>query len=227
MSLDPQGGGIAPALIMEGLIPCAPFKPSVAITVKVLEVSRVAHARCPQLAIQSFVKTLCDLHGVCGIPHTFSLSYVFQTPYLPYLRKQFSIFYDLYLDLHRNSEKTILKSLGSNSFSWRLKHACPACMYKPQGEAKLIYEILVTMDGNKSLKRVLCHCKVHSDGDTGTDTEFVMGKSKEYTDTHDAGDNYYCMYCREAMVMVTMGPVASQTSGQVTVTTSPVAKKPV
>ncbi|KAJ7671759.1 hypothetical protein B0H14DRAFT_3102333 [Mycena olivaceomarginata] len=161
---------------MEGLIPCAPFKPSVAITVKVLEVYRVAHARCPQLAIQSFVKTLCDLHG---------------TPYLPYLRKQFSICYDLYLDLRRNSEKTVLKSLGRDSFSWRLKHACLACMYKLQGESKLIYDILVTMDGNNSLKRVLRCCKVHSDGDTGTDAEFVMGKSKEYTDTRDAGDNYY------------------------------------
>ncbi|KAJ7820326.1 hypothetical protein B0H14DRAFT_3089255 [Mycena olivaceomarginata] len=176
VSLDPQGGGIAPALIMEGLIPCAPFRPSVAITVKVLEVYRVAHARCPQLAIQSFVKTLCDLHG---------------TPYLPYLRKQFAICYDLYLDLRRNSEKTVLKSLGRDSFSWRLKHACPACMYKLKGEAKLIYDILVAMDGNNSLKRILRRCKVHSDGDTGTGAEFVLGKSKEYTDNRDAGENYY------------------------------------
>ncbi|KAJ7840292.1 hypothetical protein B0H14DRAFT_3086874 [Mycena olivaceomarginata] len=176
VSLDPQGGGIAPALIMEGLIPCAPFRPSVAITVKVLEVYRVAHARCPQLAIQSFVKTLCDLHG---------------TPYLPYLRKQFAICYDLYLDLRRNSEKTVLKSLSRDSFSWRLKHGCPACMYKLKGEAKLIYDILVAMDGNNSLKRVLRRCKVHSDGDTGTGVEFMLGKSKEYTDNRDAGENYY------------------------------------
>ncbi|KAJ7880232.1 hypothetical protein B0H14DRAFT_3082710 [Mycena olivaceomarginata] len=161
---------------MEGLIPCAPFRPSVAITVKVLEVYRVAHARCPQLAIQSFVKTLCDLHG---------------TPYLPYLWKQFSICYDLYLDLRRNSEKTVLKSLGRDSFSWRLKHACPACMYKLKGEAKLIYNILVAMDGNNSLKRVLRRCKVHSDGDTGTGAEFMLGKAKEYTDNRDAGENYY------------------------------------
>ncbi|KAJ7805132.1 hypothetical protein B0H14DRAFT_3091661 [Mycena olivaceomarginata] len=162
VSLDPQGGGIAPALIMEGLIPCAPFRPSVAITVKVLEVYRVAHARCPQLAIQSFVKTL--------------------TPYLPYLRKQFAICYDLYLDLRRNSEKTVLKSLGHDSFSWRLKHAW-------RGKAHLRY--LVAMDGNNSLKRVLRRCKVHSDGDTGTGAEFVLGKSKEYTDNWDAGENYY------------------------------------
>ncbi|KAF8131788.1 hypothetical protein K438DRAFT_1788137 [Mycena galopus ATCC 62051] len=119
VSLDPQGGGIVLALIMEGLIPCAPLKPSVAITVKVLEVHRVAHARCPQLAMQSFVKTLCG------------------------------------------------------------------------GEDKLIFDILVTMDNNNSLKRVLCCEKVHSDGDTGTGQEFVLGKSKEYVDNRDTGENYY------------------------------------
>ncbi|KAJ7327681.1 hypothetical protein DFH08DRAFT_816511, partial [Mycena albidolilacea] len=34
--------------------PCAPWKPSVAVTVRVLEMYRIAHARCPQFAIQSF-----------------------------------------------------------------------------------------------------------------------------------------------------------------------------
>ncbi|KAJ7681542.1 hypothetical protein B0H14DRAFT_3101747 [Mycena olivaceomarginata] len=110
----------------------------------------VAHASCPQLAIQSFVKTLCDLHGVCGIPHIFSLFYVCQTPYLP------------------NSEKTVLKSLGRDSFSWRLQARMSGL------HSKLIYDILVTMDGNNSLKRVLRRCKVHSDGDTGTDAEFIL-----------------------------------------------------
>ncbi|KAF8202827.1 hypothetical protein K438DRAFT_2102387, partial [Mycena galopus ATCC 62051] len=176
VSLDPRGGGIASALIMAGLIPCAPTKPSVAITVQVLEMYRVAHARCPHFAIQAFVKTLCDLHG---------------TPYLPYLRKQFSICYDLYLDLRRNSEKMVLKSLGRNSFAWRLKHACPPCMYKLEGEEELIFKLLVTMDGNNSLKRILRREKIHSDGDTGTGAEFAVGKSKERMDNRDAGENYY------------------------------------
>jgi hypothetical protein len=68
IALDPRGGGISPALIMQGLVPCSPWKPTAAITTRVLEVYRVAHARCPQLAIQAFVKTLCDLHGVCLLP---------------------------------------------------------------------------------------------------------------------------------------------------------------
>ncbi|KAJ7795486.1 hypothetical protein B0H14DRAFT_2620904 [Mycena olivaceomarginata] len=63
VKLDPRGNGVAPALILEGLVPCAPYQPDVAITVRVLEAFRVLHARAPQLAIQPYVKSLCDLHG--------------------------------------------------------------------------------------------------------------------------------------------------------------------
>src|SRR5277367_4821456 len=48
----------------EGLVPCAPHLPTLAITVHILELYRIASLRCPHLAIHSFVKALCDLHGV-------------------------------------------------------------------------------------------------------------------------------------------------------------------
>ena len=67
VAMDPRGNGVVPVLIMSGLIPCAPWKPSVAVTVRVLKMYRIAHARCPQLAVQSFVKTLCDLYKVRSI----------------------------------------------------------------------------------------------------------------------------------------------------------------
>ncbi|KAJ7678584.1 hypothetical protein B0H14DRAFT_3536376 [Mycena olivaceomarginata] len=82
VKLDPCGNGIAPALILEGLVPCVPYKPDVAITVCVLEAFRVLHVHTPQLAIQPYVKSLCDLHGV---------------PFKPYLSQQFSIAYDVHL----------------------------------------------------------------------------------------------------------------------------------
>ncbi|KAJ7852886.1 hypothetical protein B0H14DRAFT_3656102 [Mycena olivaceomarginata] len=63
VELDAGGAGVAAALIKQGLMPCAPWKPSVAIATRVLELYRTTHIRCPQLAIQSFVKSLCDLHG--------------------------------------------------------------------------------------------------------------------------------------------------------------------
>lgn len=62
--LDPRANGVVPALILAEMIPCAPWAPTVAIKTRVLEAYRVTHVRCPQLAIQAFVKSLCDLHGV-------------------------------------------------------------------------------------------------------------------------------------------------------------------
>ncbi|KAJ7840481.1 hypothetical protein B0H14DRAFT_2587381 [Mycena olivaceomarginata] len=63
VTLDAQAKGIAPALLLAQLVPCAPWRPTVAIKVRVLEAYRVLHVRSPQLAIQLFVKSLCDLHG--------------------------------------------------------------------------------------------------------------------------------------------------------------------
>ncbi|KAJ7878793.1 hypothetical protein B0H14DRAFT_3435392 [Mycena olivaceomarginata] len=137
---------------------------------RVLEAYRVAHVQCPHLAIQSFVKALCDLHGF---------------PYRPYLCQQFSIAYDLYLDLRRRTDECVMKALGRNS-SWRLKHACPACTYKLKGEDLLIFNMLTTMDGNDLLKRVLRRQKVGmEDTETG---EPVLGE--------DAGDGYFSSRAR-------------------------------
>ncbi|KAJ7857422.1 hypothetical protein B0H14DRAFT_3085219 [Mycena olivaceomarginata] len=173
--LDPRGNGVVPALILEGLVPCAPDRPTVAVKVRVLEVYRVAHVRCPHLAIQSFVKSLCDLHGV---------------PYRPYLCQQFSIAYDLYLDLRRRTDERVMQALGRDS-KWRLKHACPACTYELEGEDALIFHMLTCMDGNDSLKRVLRRAKVPmTDSETG---EPVLGRSSERVDNRDAGDGYFTL----------------------------------
>ncbi|KAJ7291858.1 hypothetical protein C8J57DRAFT_1212280 [Mycena rebaudengoi] len=115
VTLDASGRGIATALIKQGLVPCAPFVPSVVIGTKVLE------------------------------------------------------------------------ALDRGSPTWRLRHACPACMYKLEGEAALIFSLLATMDGNDSLKRILSREKA-------TETEAgepVMGKSSERSDKRDGGEDYY------------------------------------
>ncbi|KAJ7814400.1 hypothetical protein B0H14DRAFT_3090110 [Mycena olivaceomarginata] len=146
---------------MEGLIPSAPTSLTVAINIRVVEAYCVIHVRCPHLAVQAFVKSLCDIHGV---------------PYRPYLCQQFSIAYDLYLNLRRRTEERMMKVLGRDS-SWRLKHAWGGAM---------IFEMLVTMDGNNSLKRMLRCEKVTSEMG-----EPVLGKSREHVDNKDAGDGYY------------------------------------
>ncbi|KAJ7134942.1 hypothetical protein C8R43DRAFT_894543 [Mycena crocata] len=170
--LDPTAGGVAPALILEGLMPCAPWKPSVVIKIRVLEAYRVTHVRCPHLAVQAFVKALCDIHGVA---------------YKPYLCQQFSIAYDLYLDLRRRVDERVMKALGRDS-TWRMRHACPACTYKLEGEDQLIFDMLTTMDGNDSLKRVLRRTKTTmEENELG---EPILGSSKERVDNRDASDGY-------------------------------------
>ncbi|KAF8143976.1 hypothetical protein K438DRAFT_1922403 [Mycena galopus ATCC 62051] len=160
VELSADGTGVPAALIKQGLIPCSPWDPSVAIATRVLELYRTTHIRCPQLAIQSFVKSLCDLHGV---------------PYRPYLPEQFSIAYDLYLELRRQTDHRVNVALGRDTPGWQLKHTCPVCMYKLEGEEDLIFSMLVTMDGNDSLKR----------------EEPVLGPSKEREDSRDGGEDYF------------------------------------
>ncbi|KAJ6510311.1 hypothetical protein DFH09DRAFT_1435255 [Mycena vulgaris] len=154
-------------------MPCAPWTPTVAIRLRVLEAYRVTHVRCPQLAIQSYVKSLCDIHEV---------------PYRPYLCQQFSIAYDLYLELRRRTDERVMHALGRDS-SWRLKHACPACMYKLEGEDQLIFSMLTTMDGNDSLKRVLRREKTTMEQEEADDP--TLANSKERVDNRDAGDGYF------------------------------------
>ncbi|KAJ6459300.1 hypothetical protein C8R45DRAFT_1109624 [Mycena sanguinolenta] len=171
VELNADGAGVASALIKQGLVPCSPWTPSVAIATRVLELYRTTHIRCPQLAIQAFVKSLCDLHGVA---------------YRPYLREQFSIAYDVYLELRRKTDALVNQALGRDAPNWRLKHTCPACMYKLEGEDELIFSILTTMDGNDSLKRVLRRAKTD-----GSEDEPTLGPSIEREDSRDGGEDYF------------------------------------
>jgi uncharacterized protein YrzB (UPF0473 family) len=111
-----------------------------------------------------------------------------QKPYRPYLCQQFSIAYDLYLDIRRRTDERVMKVLGRDS-TWRMKHTCPACMYKLVGEDQLIFHMLTTMDGNDSLKRVLRRERRTMENDeTGEPT---LAKSSERMDNRDAGDGYF------------------------------------
>ncbi|KAJ7351595.1 hypothetical protein DFH08DRAFT_957896 [Mycena albidolilacea] len=107
---------IASCLVGQGLIPCSPWKPKQAVSIRVLEMFRLARLRCPALGVQAWIKTLADLHG---------------TAFKPYSTQRFTICFDLYLEILDNAEK-------------RLK-----------GEDKLIFAMLLLMDGNDSLKCIL------------------------------------------------------------------------
>ncbi|KAJ7028794.1 hypothetical protein C8F04DRAFT_1289423 [Mycena alexandri] len=129
---------VAAGLVSRGLFPCSSKDPNVVITTRTLEVFRAAHLRSPRLTIQSFTRTLCDLHGVAC---------------RPYLGTQFSVAFDIYLDVLARVKQHVMAALARGTPNWRLENACPACLYKLEGEAELELPFLSTMDGNNSLKR--------------------------------------------------------------------------
>lgn len=97
------------ALIRQGLIPCAPFSPTLAATTPVLELYRNTHLRRPHLALQPFIRSLCNTHGI---------------PFRPYLSQQFSICYGVYLRLCEDVKVLVDPVLGRGGKNWRLRHTC-------------------------------------------------------------------------------------------------------
>ncbi|KAJ7124029.1 hypothetical protein C8R43DRAFT_899278 [Mycena crocata] len=158
---------VASGLVHLGYFPCASKEPSVALTTRVLEVYRVAHLRCPRLAIQPFVKSLCDIHGV---------------PFRPYLSTQFSIAFDLYLATLAIVNKRVLALLRRDTPNWRLANACAPCMYKLEDEPPMLFPILTTHDGNNSLSRFWRQERTE-DG--------APGGSKERVDDREVPGDYY------------------------------------
>lgn len=168
--------GIPAALVRQGLMPCAPYSPSLAISTRLLELYRNSHLRCPHLVIQPFVKALCDLHGA---------------PFRPYLSQQFSISYDLYLSIREEVKQRVDIALGRDSPYWRLRHACPACSYKLEGEGDLVFKMLVTMDGNDSLKRILRRRPLATPAEGEPEPEGPqVGDSRELPDSRKVSGDY-------------------------------------
>jgi hypothetical protein len=89
------------------------------------------------------------------------------------------------------------------------------CTYKLEGEDAMIFEMLVTMDGNDSLKRVLRREKVASEMG-----EPVLGRSRERVDNRDAGDGYYLQ--RERVERWVRDRVADRLPMEPTVSACPV-----
>lgn len=161
------------SLVRNGLFPCSPGIATVGITTRTLEVFRTQSLRCPRLSIKAFVKSVCDIQGV---------------PFKPYLQVQFSIAFDVYLNVLSQIHDRVQAALGRDSPDWRLANACPCCLYCVDGEPELQFRLLATWDGNNSLKRLRRGERVEAIDETDPPQQ---GKSKEYTDTRKAGGDYY------------------------------------
>lgn len=136
-------------------------------TLRTVEVYRLLRLRCPRLTVQPFVKFLFDLN--CQ-------------PLKPYLYQQFSIAFDVYIEIRQNVRGKVLKMLNRSDPLWRVKQGCTACSYRLKGEPTLRFSRLLTFDGNDSAKRILRRTK----GD-GEDT----GRVAERLDGRNGGGDYF------------------------------------
>ena len=77
-----------------------------------------------------------------------------QVPFQNYLQKQLAIAFDSYLEICRRVDKKLNNRLGYDTPNARLIQQCPPCFFKLEGEQDLDFSVMVSMDGNNSLKRI-------------------------------------------------------------------------
>ncbi|KAJ3523486.1 hypothetical protein NM688_g8722 [Phlebia brevispora] len=132
---------VSPAieLMALGYVAKTPKRPSVAISLRTLQLLYRLRQRKASFSIEAFAKVLCDYYG---------------TPYRRHIREVVGDAFEIYLRIIRTVDNRIKHALGWDSPDWRMKNACRACGYKLEGEPKLRFSRLVVMDGNNSLKRM-------------------------------------------------------------------------
>ncbi|KAG8942064.1 hypothetical protein FRC03_003681 [Tulasnella sp. 419] len=125
-------------LIRRGLLSSSPVIPKIAFSLHTLEQYRLLSSRFPRLGFQPFIKALCDSQGRL---------------YDRKLREHMSDAFDVYLEILRRVNKRVNQLLGRDSPQWRLLHSCPSCQHRIPNEMNLEYDMLLSIDGNNSLKR--------------------------------------------------------------------------
>jgi hypothetical protein len=107
-----------------GYIGTAPFHPSRAISSRVLELLRILTAHCPRLSVQSFVKSLSELHCICTIYVVITVTLIsWKITYFPTLRDLVSVAFDVYLELGQRIKHHIRVELGRDAPLWQLQNA--------------------------------------------------------------------------------------------------------
>ena len=84
-----------------------------------------------------------------------ALENLFQIKFHQYLSRQFSVVFNIYLQILAEVENLIAEVLNRDQPDWYIKHVCPACTYVLKNKETLTFKLLYAMDSNDSLKRVV------------------------------------------------------------------------
>ncbi|OSD02720.1 hypothetical protein PYCCODRAFT_1444831 [Trametes coccinea BRFM310] len=140
----------AVALIRHGYLGNSLVNPSLAISLKTLELLRCLKLVKASFSAEAFAKLIC---------------YQYYIPYRPLYWKAIADAFDVYLTICHSTSDRVMKALGRDGPDWRPRNACPACTYKLEDEEPEMFTRLICMDGNNSLKRMAPPGK-RSTGDT-------------------------------------------------------------
>ncbi|KAH6871270.1 hypothetical protein BKA70DRAFT_1241913 [Coprinopsis sp. MPI-PUGE-AT-0042] len=165
---------IPAALLRRGLVPSSPLRPKYCVTVRTLDIFRTMHLRCPSLTTEPFTKSLCD---------------IYRFPYSKPMAETMMLCYETYSRLREEATQRTLAALQRDQNNWRRRNACVPCTYWLQEEPKLLYNMLITMDGNDSLKRVIRRDHTVSTVDGGGKT--LRGACIEREDSRVVRGDYY------------------------------------
>ncbi|KAJ4492156.1 hypothetical protein C8J55DRAFT_556601 [Lentinula edodes] len=155
----------AVALVRAGYLGCTPQRPSLAISLRMLELFYTIRMFRPSFSIEAFTKVVCHVHSV-----TYRRGY----------RSAISDAFDTYIIIRRHLDSRVAHELGQDTQNYRVLNSCPPCNYELKDEPPLKFSRMFVLDGNNSLKRMqgagnrqVADDRVYQDSDYFLPEEYV------------------------------------------------------
>ncbi|KAF9018429.1 hypothetical protein BDP27DRAFT_1473070 [Rhodocollybia butyracea] len=165
------------ALVKAGFLGATPQSPSLAISLRTLEVFYTIRLFRPSFSVEAFTKVACSLLSM---------------PYRRGYRTAISDAFDMYIVLRRNIDRRVALKLGQGAENYRVLHNCPPCNYQLKDEPPLEFSRMFVVDGNNSLKRMVttggrqtADARVFGDSDYFLSEEFVNQFADEVPSRHE------------------------------------------
>ncbi|KAI0367348.1 hypothetical protein BV20DRAFT_1037720 [Pilatotrama ljubarskyi] len=129
----------AEALVLHGYLGTMPITPSLAISLNTLEFFRCIRLFKASFSTEAFTKLVC---------------YMYYIPYRRFYRTAIADAFDIYISILQVVEHQVMQELGRNTPDWRALNACPPCTYQLSDEDQPVFDHILCLDRNNSLKRM-------------------------------------------------------------------------
>ena len=126
----------AEALVAAGYLGNSPIQPSVAISLKTLELFRTLRLFKASYSAEAFAKVVCHHYRVSTLFNYLStvlIARCIQVPYRRHFRTALADAFDIYLMMLDQVDNDVSKALGRDGPDWRAINSCPPCSYEVRG----------------------------------------------------------------------------------------------